>query len=235
MATVSPRRCFGLPSPSLLPGAGSVAFAGEESCSLWVRSGEVTSFWEAAGALTVAFNDRGGCPGDSSAAVTFDPASKLYGGSYVYTRCSGSSAGPVVFAARAATTRSDHVAGILSGLGRIAGDFEGGAGFSTPHPAFAPDYLDLGQTTADMLAVFNRERARSSEIEALSLGFATRAPSSIPTPCPASCRRPASRSISGAVESLPAAPNGSSISTPRLASSSRTGSATGQSTQGRGA
>jgi hypothetical protein len=149
------------PSGALAAGA----FAGEESCSLWACSGEVTSFRETAGALTVAFNDRGGCPGDSSATVTFDPASKLYGGSYVSTGCGGTIAGPVS-AARAATTRSDHVAGILSGLGRIADDFEGGAGFSTPHPAFAPDYLDLGQTTADMLAVFNRERARFSEIEA---------------------------------------------------------------------
>ncbi len=149
------------PSGELVAGA----FAGEESCSLWACSGEVTSFRETAGALTVAFNDLSGCPGDSSATVTFDPASKLYAGSYVYRGCSGTNAGSV-FAARAATTRSDHVAGILSGLGRIADDFEGGAGFSTPHPAFAPDYLDLGQTTADMLAVFNRERARYAEIEA---------------------------------------------------------------------
>ena len=149
------------PSGELVAGA----FAGEESCSLWGCSGEVTSFWETAGALTVAFNDRGGCPGDSSATVTFDPASKLYGGSYVHTGCSGAISEPVS-AAREATTRSDHVAGILSGLGRIADDFEGGAGFSAPHPAFAPDYLDLGQTTADMVAVFNRERARFAEIDA---------------------------------------------------------------------
>jgi hypothetical protein len=149
------------PSGALVAGS----FAGEESCSLWACSGEVTSFHETAGALTVALNDRGGCPGDSSAAVTFDPATKLYGGSYVFTRCSGTSAGPVS-AARAASTRSDHVAGILSGLGRIADDFEGGAGFSLPHPAFAPDYLDLGQTTADMVVLFNRELARYAEIEA---------------------------------------------------------------------
>jgi hypothetical protein len=149
------------PSGELVAGA----FASEENCSLWACSGEVTSFRETAGVLTVVLNDRGGCPGASSATVTVDPATKLYGGSYVFTGCGGTSAGPVS-AARAATTRSDHVAGILSGLGRVADDFEGGAGFSVPHPAFASDYLDLGQTTADMLAVFNRERARYGEIEA---------------------------------------------------------------------
>jgi hypothetical protein len=149
------------PSGELVAGA----FAGDGSCTLWACAGEVTSFRETAGALTIAFDDRGGCPGDSSATVTFAPASKLYDGSYVFNGCSGTNAGPVS-AARAATTRSDHVAAILSGLGRIADDFEGSLDFSAPHPAFASDYLDLGQTTADLLAVFNRERDRYAEIEA---------------------------------------------------------------------
>jgi hypothetical protein len=140
-------------------------WAADASCDPLGCDGEVTSFAASGAILTLGFRSGDACSSGSSAALTIDPATKMYAGSYTLQSCAGPVIGALL-AGRTTRTESGHVGRVLQALGRLADDHESGAPLSAPHPSFSPGYLERGNSLTDLLARFNAENAGYSSIEA---------------------------------------------------------------------
>ncbi len=134
----------------------SGGFVGRESCDLFACGGGVTSFAEAGTTITIGLETGGTCPATGSLTAAFDPATKLYSGSYTLTGCGGTTGGPIL-GARGARARSDDVAGMMAAVAQIADDLEAGATFAAPYAPFSSAYLHNGDTLTDRIAELNTQ------------------------------------------------------------------------------
>ncbi|MEK6699156.1 MAG: hypothetical protein AABZ10_08965, partial [Nitrospirota bacterium] len=143
----------------------SGGFISETDCSLFACGGGVTAFSETGSAITVGLETGGACSGRGSFTATFDSSSKFYTGTYsfAYTDCPGTDSGALI-GVKGTRTQTDHVAGVLTALGRIADDLEARVTFTAPYAPVSPGYLHYGRTETDLLTDFNAEVAAYSSI-----------------------------------------------------------------------
>jgi len=142
----------------------SGGFVSRTDCALFACGGVVTSFSEAGTAIAVGLESGGACPGSGSFTATFDGATRFYSGTYAFTSCAGTDSGTLL-GAKGTRTRTDHVAGVLAALGRIADDLQARISFAAPYAPVSPHYFHSGKTLADLLAGFNAEVAAYDSID----------------------------------------------------------------------
>jgi len=141
-------------------------FISQTDCSLFACGGVATSFSEAGGTVTVGLETGGACSGSGSFTATFDSATKLYSGTYTFTNCTSTDSGALV-GVKTAQTQTDHVAGVLATLGRIADDLQARITFTAPYAPVSPHYFHSSKTEADLLAEFNAEVATYDSIDVM--------------------------------------------------------------------
>jgi hypothetical protein len=142
----------------------SGGFVSQTDCALFACGGVVTSFGEAGMTVTVGLEAGGACPGSGSFTAAFDGATKFYSGTYAFTSCAGTDSGTLL-GVKGTRTQTDHVAGVLAALGRIADDLQARIGFAAPYAPVSPHYFHSSKTLADLLAGFNAEVAAYDSID----------------------------------------------------------------------
>jgi hypothetical protein len=139
-------------------------YVGQEDCDLWGCDGGLTSFSEAGDQLEIGLETDGGCSAGSALTATWDPASGVYMGSYVFHDCSGTSSGAAGAALSMATT-SAAAHDLMAGRAEIADRLEAGAPIPDPLAGFAPGYLHFGKDEPEIRAELEAEMALYSDIQ----------------------------------------------------------------------
>jgi hypothetical protein len=138
-------------------------YAAEHGCGILGCSGAITAFREFGGVLDVDFEPADGCGPGSHVHAVFDPATRLYAGSYSLRTCTGSRGG-ALFGGRGTRARSDDVGAMLATLAQLADDLEARRPLPTPYPPFLATYLHSGATLADRLAELEAQIATHSAL-----------------------------------------------------------------------
>ncbi len=132
-------------------------FVGEEDCGLWACDGGLTSFNEAGDTITAGLETDGGCSAGSALTVEWI-GDGLWTGSYSFTDCLGTTAGPLV-AATGMGTSTAEIRAVLGARLALAEALEAGAPLPLPLPGVSAGYLAFGKTEPALRAELAAELA----------------------------------------------------------------------------